>query len=324
MITLESVLESLKKLVQEEFEFPHTCANTSCSSEFKCSCAKCTKENIPDNRDVDQSKETRPGRVYERLVNELIVPLERQVENERSSHKSQHRKIPASDNDTVSDLFVTVGAIDAMNDRLDKEYHNHITKILEDTLQEISDHTGKYLHNLGKKIKPKQETVRDMINAVPSSLSYEDHTGKLPIHSTIWSPDSFEYISLLVKEGVKYNVGGECGRGGLLAEENNSTCSTIENKLNVLQLLTTVHNGTADLDLAYLETLKELRQINLFFKEDICDYRLLCFTCHPGAQIRFNYLFDWFWNVELPFWDWWPSEDSESSNSSRRRSIALA
>jgi hypothetical protein len=55
----------------------------------------------------------------------------------------------------------------------------------------------------------------DKIN-VPPSLSHEDENCELPIQTSCWYKESVHYVPLLAKEGVKHNVDGDDGRGGLL------------------------------------------------------------------------------------------------------------
>ena len=86
-------------------------------------------------------------------------------------------------------------------------------------MKQVSDHTGKYLHNLGD-INPDEDTLLKIIDNVPSSLSYQDEDGWLPIYTASQSKESLQCVPLLAKEGVKHNVGGDDARGGLLGEIN--------------------------------------------------------------------------------------------------------
>jgi hypothetical protein len=81
-------------------------------------------------------------------------------------------------------------------------------------MKQVSDHTGKYLHNLGD-INPDEDTLLKIIDNVPSSLSYQDEDGWLPIYTASQSKESLQCVPLLAKEGVKHNVGGDDARGGL-------------------------------------------------------------------------------------------------------------
>ena len=66
--------------------------------------------------------------------------------------------------------------------------------------------------------KPDEDILQKMISASPSSLSYKDENGDLPMQSALYDPESAPYVPLLAKEGVNYKVGGEDGRGGLLVD----------------------------------------------------------------------------------------------------------
>ena len=105
-----------------------------------------------------------------------------------------------------------------MKDDLDEDYYSDLEVIVNNAMKHVSDRTGKYLHNLCKlgDKNPDEDTLQKIIDNVPSSLSYEDADGWLPIFSAVRSKDSIQYLPLLAKEGVKHNVGGDDARGGLL------------------------------------------------------------------------------------------------------------
>jgi hypothetical protein len=116
--------------------------------------------------------------------------------------------------------------------------------------------------------------------------------GQLPIHSAAWGYHSVGYVPLLAKEGMKHQVGGHDNRGGLLVDDPRDNGK----RRNVLQELATLKSDTnpvAPTDTARLNTMMELRQSNLLRKEDIQEYDLLYYTCHPGAHLRFDYFADW-------------------------------
>ena len=160
---------------------------------------------------------------------------------------------------------------------------------MEDAKKKVSAHTGKCLHDLDN-TKPDLDTLQKMIAAVPLSLSHPNGEGQLPIQSAVWGDHSVGYIPLLAKEGRKHQVGGHDNRGGLLVGDPRDKGI----RRNVLQLLANMTNGTNQTtDTARLKTMMELRESNLFLKEDIQEYDLLYYACHPGAQLRFDYFIDW-------------------------------
>lgn len=296
-------------------------------------------------------------------MNEIILPLEKQQEEQKINDNTTEKtpkpnvRIPiippsqdpddAEDDFLVGELFETVGAIHLMKHRLDTEYYDSIRSIIQGALVHVVKCTGSFLHGLGNPHKPKPETLLEMITAVPSSLIVTNDDGKLPIYSALWGGiNSLQYIPLLAREGVEYEVGGENGRGGLLVDtvinpgdfvestccerSSNSDSKNTTIRLNVLQCLTTLQNETMECDQVYLDTLTKLRQLNLFQKEDISNFQLLQLACqHSGSQLRFEYLFDWFWRPSDDWsllWSSWSSVDDSFSpdNSIRRKSMSLS
>jgi hypothetical protein len=76
----------------------------------------------------------------------------------------------------------------------------------------------------------------------------------IPIYSAAISRESVQYVPLLAKEGVKYNVGGDDARGGLLGDDN------------LVELL--AHEG-GDIETAaplYLDVMKKTKKIQTPFE----------------------------------------------------------
>jgi hypothetical protein len=177
-----------------------------------------------------------------------------------------------------------------MKDDLDEDYYtdleeivNNVEEIVNNAMKKMSDRTGKYLHKLhelGDK-KPDEDTLLKIIDNVPSSLSYEDDEGWLPIYSAAISKESVQYVPLLAKEGVKHNAGGDFARGGLLDENN------------VLKELAYRADTSQNADPLYLDVMKKLRKSKLLLREDIQDHKLLKWACSPGAPMRFEFLAGW-------------------------------
>jgi hypothetical protein len=183
--------------------------------------------------------------------------------------------------DPFNTFIKTLSNFQCMKDDLDKQYYADLEEIVNKAMNQVSDRTGEYLHNLHDH-KPDEETLQKVIDNVPLSLSYEDKYGCLPIHTTVLYKASVGYVPLLAKEGVKYKVGGDNGRGGLLVV-------SARTGINVLQELV----STCTDDVVYLNAMKELRESNLLRKKDIKEQDLLYSSCQPGTSMRFEFLADW-------------------------------
>jgi hypothetical protein len=195
----------------------------------------------------------------------------------------------ATEDDIVDEFFKTIGTIQSMKNKLGNAYYNGIKKILNKAKKELTVHTGEYLHDLDS-TKPDKETLQKMVAVVPLALSHPNKKGQLPIHLAAWGPRSVGYIPLLAKEGITHQVGGHDNRGGLLVGDPRDN-----DRETVLQLLTnlTIDTNPVPYDTACRNTMMELRESNLLLKEDIQEYDLLYYACHPGAQLRFDYFVDW-------------------------------
>ncbi|GFH47902.1 hypothetical protein CTEN210_04378 [Chaetoceros tenuissimus] len=172
----------------------------------------------------------------------------------------------------------------------DRECREDILAALEECHTNIVHAFGKSLCRLlDGEHKPSIEAVEKVVEKFPSALSYEDEYGCIPIAHISnceqnYDAIGFEYIPTLAKEGVKHNVGGEHGRGGVL--------SACWNGRNTLQNICTFSEN----DIASLCVLKELRKMGLLVKSDIQEYGLLSdqivYLSGPIKE-RFEYLTDW-------------------------------
>ena len=203
----------------------------------------------------------------------------------------------AASEDFIDTFYHSIGDLHSVRESLNKEYSAGLKEILKRATKDISNHTGKFLHTLKRK-KPDENTLQRMISASPSSLSYMDKDNCLPIQSLLLHSDTVHYVPLLAKEGVKHKVGGNDGRGGLLSllGDNNDGIDGID----TLTMLGAYANGSDDLegdqfdDKPYVDVMKELREANLFTKDDIRARRLLYLTCcSEGHKQRFEYICDW-------------------------------
>jgi hypothetical protein len=182
--------------------------------------------------------------------------------------------------DNLDQFIKTIGTFQSMKGSLDTNFYNGLKQIVNNAMEKVSDHTGEYLHNLHEH-QPDEDTLQKIIDNVPSSLSYEDEDGEIPIYLAVQYTESFQYVPLLAKEGVKHNVGGDDARGGLLLGD-----------YNVVRLLTCMGNCNETDDPVYLDGMKKLRKSKLLLREDIQDHDLLYFACSPYALMRFEFLAD--------------------------------
>jgi hypothetical protein len=183
--------------------------------------------------------------------------------------------------DNLDQFIKTIGTFQSMKGSLDTNFYNGLKKIVNNAMNQVSDHTGEYLHNLDEH-QPDEDTLQKIIDNVPSSLSYENENEELPIYSACESKESVHYVPLLAKEGVKHNVGGDDARGGL----SDVYCNV---------LIALASNGCqSDGDPLYLDVMKKLRESKLLLREDIQDSDLLYYVCKPVTTLmRFEYLIGW-------------------------------
>ena len=170
----------------------------------------------------------------------------------------------------------------------DQAFFNDINKFATTMMNGFTQATGKALHRL-KTSKPSEGTVKQMVEGIPSSLSYKDDEDQdFPVQSAMWNTHSIKYLPILAKEGIKHNVGGIDKRGGLLVADPRD-----DHKRNTLQLLVHVADASNVIpcDTAYLNVMKELRNAGLLVKTDV--KKLLYPACHPATKMRFEYLAEW-------------------------------
>jgi hypothetical protein len=219
-----------------------------------------------------------------RLISNLKQQLKLQPYYSFASDKLT--KSSTSTMDAIDKLYYALGALRSEKKSLDPEYLNDVQDLSKEMMEDLSKTTGKYLHNLHQK-KPSEKALKKMIDAVPSSLSYKNGKGQLPVQSALRFESSIPCIPLLATEGVRHNVGGADKRGGLLVVDpaNNK-------RRNVLELIAIMHvpSNPEPFDTACLNALKGLKESNLFLKQDIQDYNLLALSCRTTCQLRFDYL----------------------------------
>jgi hypothetical protein len=189
------------------------------------------------------------------------------------------------------DLNVAMDTVINLEGKLnDQAFFDDINKFASTMMNGFTQATGKALHRL-KKSKPNEDTVKQMVEGIPYSLTYKRAANqRFPIQSAVWDTDSIKYLPILAKEGIKHNVGGIDKRGGLLAVVPSGND---HNYWNTLQLLASAPDpsNVIPFDTACLNAMKELRKAGLLVKTDI--KYLLCLACHPAARMRFEYLAEW-------------------------------
>eukprot|EP00979_Chaetoceros_neogracilis_P017005 scaffold10171_cov446-Chaetoceros_neogracile.AAC.11 len=170
----------------------------------------------------------------------------------------------------------------------DQAFFNDINRFATKMMNGFTQATCKALHRL-KKSKPSCDIVKQMVEGIPSSLSYKvDASQMLPVQSAVGYIDSIKYLPVLAKEGIKHNVGGIDNRGGLLAANPRD-----DDNWSTLQLLVSAVDPTnvIPFDTTCVNAMKELRKDGLLVKTDVSE--LLYRACHPAAKMRFEYLAEW-------------------------------
>eukprot|EP00979_Chaetoceros_neogracilis_P016980 scaffold10170_cov277-Chaetoceros_neogracile.AAC.1 len=174
----------------------------------------------------------------------------------------------------------------------DQAFFDDINKLATTMMNGCTQATGKALHRL-ETSQPSEDTVKQMVEGIPSSLSYKCAADQLlPVQSAEWNRNSIKYLPILAKEGIKHNVGGIDKRGGLLVTDPSEPN---EDNWNTLQLLVRIIDpfNVIPFDTARLNAMKELRKAGLLVKTDIKEQELLYLACRPAARMRFEYLAEW-------------------------------
>ena len=149
-------------------------------------------------------------------------------------------------------------------------------------LEDLTEDVVEFLHDDLDEEKHSEDDIRTLVQCVPTALSGGEHEyGSIPIVNASCYRKQMPFIPVLAEEGIKYNVGGDGMRGGLISKYKEEcavwrlSCSGLE-------------------DACCLDVIKRLREMGLFSKEDVRKYHLLlgssCFELSPK---RFNYFADW-------------------------------
>lgn len=161
----------------------------------------------------------------------------------------------------IENLLHTFKTFHSIKDDLDDDFYDGLAEIAMKAIKDVTEHTGMFLHKLKDKA-PEEETLTKIITAVPASLSCVTSCvrGCLPLYG---APS--RYIPLLAQEGVKYNVGGDGARGGLLVGPVGGERVI----LNTLQLVAFSYDDGC------LKAIQSLRKLGLLRKQDIDQQHLL-------------------------------------------------
>jgi hypothetical protein len=213
------------------------------------------------------------------------------------SAATTERLILEDDEDPVGKLLKLLQVEDSLSNEMRRSIRSRAKNFLDTIIPDVA----KFLREDLDPEKHSAQDIRTIIQSVPSALSNKDEDGLIPIQSITWdySDEGFKeiaipFIPLLAEEGLKYNIGGDGMRGGLLCAHEDSDC--------VLQEITSIrlpaghskdYRRNRHIDNLCLGVIKELREKNLFFKEDIENHDLIVKSCDPLSTKRFQYLAKW-------------------------------
>ena len=206
--------------------------------------------------------------------------------------------------DCINDFVGKLGFIESLRDHDDihEDYFNSIEHILRPILQNamsnIIQHTGDFLRGNEHGIRNgevRADTVVKIVKEMPTCLKVGDfHVPGRPPRDLIINQAVEAYpeiVPFLVKEGIKVNAGGDDKRGGLLIENSSSHDHNVLQQLlhfstkqllhSAGQTISVLQHNIAIHTAKCLETLKELRSMNLLVKDDIDKYDLMeiSFNC---------------------------------------------
>ena len=178
---------------------------------------------------------------------------------------------------------------DIIGDWKDEKCLKDMIKTIQSTKEQLVEIFGKSLHRLVES-KPKESTVETVVQKFPASLKIRNKKNRLPIQTCLWfkSHHAVKYMPLLIREGMKHNVGGEGKRGGLLT----AYPSYGDGRFITLQLAVGMngYTGTKEFDEGVVKVLKSLKKDGLLKKEDVREYNLISYSAWKACQLRFKYI----------------------------------
>ncbi|GFH44098.1 hypothetical protein CTEN210_00572 [Chaetoceros tenuissimus] len=165
----------------------------------------------------------------------------------------------------------------------DEDCRDEILEAIEECNQKIEKALGESMYYL-EKHKPTFEAVEKVVNKFPSTLSYEDEDGRIPIQEAALG-NGPQYVPVLAKQGIKHKLGGKNTRGGLMIAN-----AADDDGWNTLQWLVAVLADDDEEDAKKVDVLKQLQKSGLFVKKDIQELDLLFLSCYSHCKKRFEYL----------------------------------
>ena len=203
-----------------------------------------------------------------------------------------------------------VAKVEVNKEILGDEFYTEVSRVADNFLEEMScidpnqaaeqcmEELSTYVVRdiIYNKRNLSEESLKAIISVIPSVLSTGDRYGRIPIQLAVldcyYGNGSLDHICFLAKEGMKYGVGGEGKRGGLLVEFPQERDP--ENSLQLIAAATTTTEASPKYDKICLDKLKKLKKVGLLTVQDVTDHELLLWTIKRGrkAQRRFEYLCD--------------------------------
>ena len=192
-----------------------------------------------------------------------------------------------------SPTLATILEIDQIRQALPAElrekYRDRYAKLLQDMTKDAAE----FLHEDLDINKHTEDQVKTVIKAFPSALSHLDDDGSLPIQAAACFERSVSFVPFLAAEGVKFNVGGEGKRGGLLGEDPVYSLNVLQKVVGSAGFLGLLDMDSSACDLFYLDILTKLCESKLLRKDDVVKHHLLFWSCSALSKERFKYLVDW-------------------------------
>ncbi|GFH44072.1 hypothetical protein CTEN210_00546 [Chaetoceros tenuissimus] len=168
----------------------------------------------------------------------------------------------------------------------DENCRDTILAALEEANKKIENAFGESIQRLFAH-KPTAEAVEKVVKKFPSTLSYEDVNGLIPIQKAAFGHGGFKYVPIMAKKGTENKVGGEDARGGLLLIDPSD-----RDEWNTLQMLSN-YGAENDSEEDAIHMLKELRKAGLLLKKDIEEQQLLKISGLNRSKKRFEYFASW-------------------------------
>ncbi len=237
----------------------------------------------------------------------------------------------------VSALIERLKAFDEQRHDLPQEIYHALNDVVLNAYQKMV-YASRDLIGRVDDTKHTPEHIRHLIQLCPEALTQKDNYGNgiLPIqraalHSltdTYLDKENVQwcrhhgisFIPMLAQEGVKWQVGGEAGRGGLLVSydgscsnpsDGNSMClcytDNSQSDFNVIQTLCVQYKGDDEICvMKCFQAIKSLISSGLLHKQDVIDYDLVylsswSFALDNGKRGKtndsvdlFNFLVDWY------------------------------